>query len=321
MKNDTPVRKPGRRKETTAAVQIGPEFVSQTPHDAFYEAEKVRNTQLIVDEKELARIDKEFGDGEPYDEDRIIVETKTYLATSHHAYLEAGRRLLLLKAHTDHDGSTGGFHRALERVGIEPRTAQRLMLVARKFGARPALATLGQSKLLALAALQEEVLDELEDGGKVGDSNKDDLRLMSKRELEELVKKERQRRTDEAAASEKLLTSKDDKLNKMERELIERTTRVKSWNGVVTELSKNVMDMSLGAIMHIQHLREQVNQVLLEAENFDLSDQEMAAIVKPFADQLTQLWAYMHELQAEFDHNLAGYSPMYLAGSSEHLED
>lgn len=311
--------KPGRPKETNALVNIGPDFAPNTPHDSLYLAEEEVNQQMSVDEQRLAQIDKEFGDGEPYNEDRIITETRTYLTTSYNAWLEAGKRLVLLKEHKKNDQE--GFHQALDRIGLAPRIAQKMILVTRKFGGRPSLATLGKTKLLDLATLEDEVLDELEDGGTVDEVSKDDLDKMTSREVKTVARKLRIELADKQEVHERLLESKNKKIDELDRELEERRRRVKNWSGVVTEIGTNLTTMAGGAVMNMQHLREQIYHIQEECERLNLSKQEMEAIVNPFADHINTLSEYLRELAQDFSLNLSIYMPEFTASQLQPAED
>ena len=45
---------------------------------------------------------QQFGDGLPYERDRIVHETRFYMAQSAEAMLEAGKRLIILKENEPH---------------------------------------------------------------------------------------------------------------------------------------------------------------------------------------------------------------------------
>jgi DNA repair exonuclease SbcCD ATPase subunit len=314
-------RKPGRPKETEAAEQIVPDFPTSTPRDALHFAEEERNNKQIAAARNLAVIDKKYGNGEPYNLDRLIVETRTHLSTSHESYRLAGRNLKLIKEHEEQENGPGHFHKALERIGVEPRRAQEMILVAERFDDRPTLASLGTTKLLLMATLQEEVLDELEKGGTVGEVSKDDLEKMTSREAKAAARKLRQELKDQAKVHEDLLADKNRMLDEQDRLFRERERRVKTWSGLVEEINKNLVTMSGAAIMNINHLRAQIEQIQEESRKFDLSKQEMEAIVKPFADHISNLKGYLQELEHDFGLNLSVYMPDFGGDFIEHSED
>ncbi len=160
----------------------------------------------------LITVDETYGDGGiPYDRERVVHEIRWHLAQSSESMLEAGRRLILLREHEAH----GDFLAALDRVGVVPRTAQRLMQAAVKFGGRPQLAGVGKSKLLELAFMDEDEIDLLSEGGTVLGVDLDDIDRMTVAELRETIRKERAKHHEDAEVSGRLLTAKNEKLDEL----------------------------------------------------------------------------------------------------------
>ncbi|HDZ10050.1 DUF3102 domain-containing protein [Pseudohongiella sp.] len=311
-------RKPGRPKETAAAEKIGPEFVTETPKD-MQQAEAAWHGEQIEHDRNLVVIDKQYGDSLPYDITRLENETRFYLGQSAESMVQAGKRLVVIKEHEGH----GQFLSSLQRIGLEPRTAQLMMKASIKFGTANAksITHLGSTKLFALLTQDDEDLEALSDGGTVAGLKLDDIEKMSVRELKAALRAERELRAEDADVKERLLASKEQKVNLLERELDERKLRVKKWDGVVSEITSNVTIMAGGAIQQINHLRTQIEQIQEESKKFDLSKQEMEAIVKPFADHISTLGEYFRELEAEFGLNLSVYMPAHGGNFIEHSED
>jgi len=165
----------------------------------------------------LAEIDSTYGDGLPYDQLRIVNETRFYLQQSAEAMLEAGKRLVLLKEHEQH----GEFTRCLEDIGVHPRAAQKMMHAAIKFtGAKRSLATvLGKSKLLELITEEDDDLEALADGRTLAGHTLDEIDRMSVRELREALRREKEQRIKEQEVSERLLSKKDEKINELDKTL------------------------------------------------------------------------------------------------------
>lgn len=309
-------KKTGRKKETGPVVQIGPDYVETTPEDIQAEEAAWRNLNS-EQERNLELVNKQFGDALPYDRSRLENEARFYMQESAVAMLEAGSRLILLKEHEEH----GQFMQCLERIGIGDRAARKMMQAAVKFAKRPALAVLGKTKMLELMVEDDDDLEALADGGTVAGLKLDDIEKMTSRELKESLRKERQRRKEESDASERLLSGKDDKINSLERELLERTRRVQNWEGNFSEIALNLQTMTGGAIMNMQQLGEQIQQIQQAVETFDLSKEEVGSIVKPFADHIATLNQYLYELVAEFELNLSIYMPEFTASQLQPAED
>lgn len=152
------------------------------------EDSELATQQLIKNKREAQEREKfvaKFLDGKPFDEIRCWNEYDFLNDTSLKAYVEAGRRLVVLKHMTEH----GGFMESLEERGISPFTASRQMAVAIKFTNLPTSANLSKSKLIELTQLSDEEVKQLTDDGVALGKTLDELETMSVKELRELVKK------------------------------------------------------------------------------------------------------------------------------------
>jgi len=133
---------------------------------------------------------------------------------------ELGAYLLLLKEACEY----GKFLPALERMGIEPRAAQRYMNVTRRFAANTKstsyLERAGVEKLVELLPLDDEQLEDLTELGQTGELALDDVTLLSVKELRAKVRGLRA----EKEADGKVLAKKQERIEKLEREklLIQR---------------------------------------------------------------------------------------------------
>lgn len=163
-------------------------------------------TQMLKDKEESKEREKfvaKFLDGQPFDEIRCWNEYDFLNDTSLKAYIEAGRRLVVLKHMTEH----GEFMSALEERGINQSTANRQMAVSIKFSNSSTLTNLSKSKLVELSQLSDDEIKQLTDDGIVLGKSLDELETMSTRELRELVRK-----------SKAKIEKKDSELDKMRKE-------------------------------------------------------------------------------------------------------
>ncbi|MDR1250296.1 MAG: DUF3102 domain-containing protein [Treponema sp.] len=172
--------------------------------------------------EDIVTADNRYGDGMPYDIDRMENEIRFYQDQAGTALLEMGKRLIRIKAHEGH----GKFLESLGRLGLAERSAQYAMLAARKFSNTPTLAHLDSSKIKALTVLDEDDIKTLESGGEVKGMNLDDVDRMSTRELrenlrkeKELAKKEKEARKKERAVFEQSMSQKDGKINELDMRL------------------------------------------------------------------------------------------------------
>ncbi len=134
---------------------------------------------------------------------------------------ELGAYLLLLRESSTH----GNFLPALERIGIEAHAAQRYMRVTRQFANTTTSSHLekaGMNKLVELAVLDSEQIEELTELGQTGELALDDLTRMSVKELRAAVRKERQE-----AAKQKSRAERQESINAELHEEVKMISRLK----------------------------------------------------------------------------------------------
>ncbi|PAV03356.1 hypothetical protein CBG25_08090 [Arsenophonus sp. ENCA] len=174
-----------------------------------------------LSEHQQAIMDK-YGEGLPYQRERIVHEARFYMAQSAEAMLEAGKRLIILKENEPY----GEFMRIVEEnLGLPYRTAARMMQVSIKYlspalqAKLPSLAALGKTKLFELMTEDDEDLAELAEGGTIAGLTLDEVDRMSVREL-----KAKLRDTEKSLkASRRLANEKDQKINELsEKRLIDQ---------------------------------------------------------------------------------------------------
>lgn len=183
------------------------------------------NVSLNAMTEHRLEIMQQFGDGLPYERDRIVHETRFYMAQSAEAMLEAGKRLVILKENEPH----GDFINILENdLGLEPRVARRMMQASVKFlgngdqnSKRTALTVLGKTKLYELMVLDDEELDALADGGTVAGATLDDIDRMTSRELKAALREARETN----AAQQHVLADKNEKIDSLSTKL-EKKSRI-----------------------------------------------------------------------------------------------
>lgn len=91
------------------------------------------NVSLNAMTEHRLEIMQQFGDGLPYERDRIVHEARFYMAQSAEAMLEAGKRLIILKENEPH----GEFVAIVEeQLGLHVRAAQRMMKASLKYLSR-----------------------------------------------------------------------------------------------------------------------------------------------------------------------------------------
>ena len=172
----------------------------------------------------LNAIMQQFGDGLPYERDRIVHETRFYMAQSAEAMLEAGKRLVILKENEPH----GDFIDIVEsQLSLSKRTAQVMMQASLKYLSpklepkAQALALLGKTKLFELMTEDDEDLVELADGGTIAGMSLDDIDRMTSRELKAALREARETN----AAQQRVLADKNEKIDSLSTKL-EKKSRI-----------------------------------------------------------------------------------------------
>ncbi len=148
-----------------------------------------------------------FADGQDYNRDRYIRRLRKAAQTAVFANLEVGRCLIVLKQMEGH----GDFLAALEQVGITERTARRYIAVTKQFYGfdDDFVREMGTTKLYTLLAAPQAEVENLKQDGEFMGKDKEELVAMSKRDLEEYIKREKEKLKfklqQEKDAKEKLL--------------------------------------------------------------------------------------------------------------------
>ncbi len=177
-----------------------------------------KNTEKSAQQEVMAR----FGDGLPYERERIVHEARFYMAQSAEAMLEAGKRLIIIKENEPH----GTFTNIItEQLGLVPKTAHRMMQAALKYlspslqSKMTSLSVLGKTKLYELMFEDDEDLVELAEGGTIAGLTLDEVDRMSVRELKTALRK------DEAALkrSQQLVSEKEKQLQQLSQQLAGKT--------------------------------------------------------------------------------------------------
>lgn len=182
------------------------------------------NVSLNAMTEHRLEIMQQFGDGLPYERDRIVHEARFYMAQSAEAMLEAGKRLIILKENEPH----GDFIDIVEsQLSLSKRTAQVMMQASLKYLSpklepkAQALALLGKTKLFELMTEDDEDLVELADGGTIAGMSLDDIDRMTSRELKAALREARETN----AAQQRVLADKNEKIDSLSTRL-EKKSRI-----------------------------------------------------------------------------------------------
>jgi len=182
------------------------------------------NVNLNAMTEHRLEIMQQLGDGLPYERDRIVHETRFYMAQSAEAMLEAGRRLAILKEVEPR----GEFENIVEeQLNLPKTTAYRMAQAAVKFispklkDSFPALGMLGKTKLFELMTEDDDELAGLKDGGTLAGMTLDDIDRMTSRELKAALREARETN----AAQQRVLADKNEKIDTLSTKL-EKKARI-----------------------------------------------------------------------------------------------
>lgn len=221
-------------------------------------------TALVLHQQTIA---DQYGNGLPYQRERVVQEAAFFMAQSAEAMLEVGKRLITLKENETH----GEFIEIVEnRLGIGRRTAQRMMAASIKY-LSPRLASkatpvtlLGRAKLFDLMTESDEDIEQLASGGTLAGHTLDELEQMTRREMQAAIRDYKQR----LEAKDKVLADRNEKLQAAE-ERLHRPYKPSKHAAARNEREKSALDV-------IRTAATAMNGALLDAAQVlnDLAEQD-----------------------------------------------
>lgn len=237
----------------------------------------------------LAVIDEKFGSVVPYNRDRVMEEARFYVNQASESYLEAGRRLILLREHEEQ----GNFLKALETIGVSKSTAYRLISVSTKLANFPTLGTLPRSKAFELAVLDDADLEKLEQGGTVAHMQFDEIDTLSTSELRRRLRESE----DEKVATEQLLGAEKERTTKLERQ-IKRMPDVVPFTEATESLRKEITAKGLeieNALFAFSQLVGEATRVIDEQQPSETEQEGVAFAMCHALDSSVHLMAKLQE--------------------------
>lgn len=220
------------------------------------------NVELNEISKHRVAIMEQFGEGLPYDRNRIVHEARFYMDQSAEAMLEAGKRLLILKENEPH----GEFQTITrDELNLEPRIAQKMAQAALKYlspqlaSNAKALSHLGRTKLYELMLEDDEELAELAEGGTVAGMTLDDIDRMTTRELRKALRESKE----DLSASRKLNAEKSQEINELKEtkfKTIDPDLAIQKWIHEFGEDHEKFLRTFISTVpFFFQHLEDDYN--------------------------------------------------------------
>lgn len=196
----------------------------------------------------------QFGDGLPWHPVHYESEIRGELRRGCEAFVRAGRLLVVAKEAANH----GEWSGMIERLGLEPRQAQRMMEAARRLVALPNATSAthlikaagANGKLIELMSLPEDQFAELAETGETGELSLDDVASMTVRELRMALRESRE----DLAAKDQRIEAKNKETERLNDQLTKLRKRIKT--ATPTERAKGlILEIEAAIIGAENHLK------------------------------------------------------------------
>lgn len=242
----------------------------------------------------LAGIVAQFGDGLAFEPRLYEEKIKGHLSRSAAEMLAAGRALVVAREHLPH----GDWRDFLGRVGMDVTLAKRMCQAAIKFSngatSHHLIESVGsKSKVFELMVLDDDDIQELNDGGTVAGLDLDDISRMPVSELRKALRDAR----DEKKATDQLLTEKNSAIDRLRSEVTKTKTRITTTppDQVAEQLRVELSAQAHGA----EHAIRQNTRAAIEAlmQHAQEHGGDPRAVVTGFVAQLQQA---LDDIRAEF---------------------
>ncbi len=279
---------PRTAKEIAAPGIVGPTLPTSSPQTILDDAAKVE-----AQRQALAEFDARYGLTGPYDRDTLFRAAQTLVVETGMRMLQLGRVFELLKGHEP----PGTFLEVLDSLNVSPRFAQKCMAAARKLSGSDGKRLLaGQhvsSKLLELAVLDDETLEEIA-AGEVPGFTQSDIDRMSTKELRTEVSKLRE----VGKARDEIVQGKDQKINDLDK-------RLRYWgrSGTDEKADEILQDAAKAGVELASVLAKFGRAVRATRAVYDQAnapvpaeiEETITGLVKPLAERLRELTALIGE--------------------------
>lgn len=256
----------------------------------------------------LAQVITQFGEGMPFDVLRYEDKIRGHLSRSAEEMLAAGRALVVAREHLPH----GEWLPFMDRLGLDVRLAQRMMQSAVRFSNASTSTHLIQaagskSKVFELMILDDEEIQELNEGGTVAGLDLDEIARMPVSELRKALRDIRE----EKKAVDQLLTEKGKAVDNLKVELQKTSKRIKTMSP-----DETAKDLSLALSGYAHSAEHAIHGELRPAiEALMQHDQEHGTDHRAqVAGLVAQVQQVLDELRAEFALGTVTYQQPAWAG-------
>lgn len=236
----------------------------------------------------------------------VAIEAQRHI---HAGLFALGTSLILLRESCEH----GDFLDRLDRIGVEPRVAQKSMQLARKFSNAPMsahLENLGKSRLLELIVLDDEQIEELTTTGQTGELALDDLATMSIKDLRNTIRSLR----GDVEAKDAVLAKTNEKLTKLQVQLKKKVVADTDWPDALEPITEQIAAAGRKVATGMSEL-ETCRITLFETMQ-NIPDEErpkyeaaLAHVGEFYVQVLQQAEKLVSKERTIFDKSLGAYTP------------
>ena len=244
-------------------------------------------------ELSTAEVDKAYlPEGETYNLHITMKRARFYQAQAANSLIELGKQLLLLKHHEPH----GQFIVAVEELGLAYRSAAYAMTAAQKFSNVPLVAHLGRTKLKVLSVLDDEQIAQMKETGTLaGVGTVDEIKKMSRKDLEAALREEKKKRKEEREAQEAAISQKEKKLNELEMQLRYREPPTKE-ELAQAELDEKRKPLFTAIMSGIEDLSVATDRILDICRIDNIQIDQLTRLARSFDSEMSLLKERLDEL-------------------------
>ena len=242
----------------------------------------------------VKQVEELYGDGLPYDYNRLIETGRVATRNIYQSMLDLGKACMRIAAHE----TRGKFEEALERMGASHADGWFARQAVLKIGDVPESSPvnfLGKRKIRSVLQLDEPIIKTYLEGGDLGTIPHDDVEKMSSRQLEEEVRKLREDRKQQdedhqkkIEALEKVVRQKEGKISDMEMELAGRQPPTKE-DIAQAKLDEKRKPLFTAIMSGIEDLSVAIDRVEDICRTDDVQLDQLTRLARSFDSEMSML--------------------------------
>lgn len=259
----------------------------------------------------VKQVEELYGDGLPYDYNRLIAEGKGHARQAYQAMQELGKICLRIKAHEPR----GKYQQALEMMSVARGDAWFASQSVIKLGEIPndsPVNHFGKRQVRAILTLDGPTIKTYLEGGDLGAIPHDDVEKMSSRELEEEVRKlraERKKQDEEHVkqieAVENVVRKKESKISELEMELAGKQPPTKE--ELAEQSLKEIRKQMIIRFSSMNAELDELNRLLARAQKTEGVTVDQ---LDSLADGVGEFYSLFDDKYQDFNQDMENIRPM-----------